>query len=153
MTSRQLCAASAPTTVVVLACPEMKGTGLRSLAWELEKTGTDLCVAPALIDVVGPRTMIRPTAGLTLLHLDHPQLTDVQQVTKDLFDRCAAAAALLMLAPLLSVLAASICWMAAGRCCTSRSGWARTVVAFRMIQVPDHGYGCRDAPRGVADQQ
>ena len=33
-------------TVAVLACPEMDGIRLRSLAWELEKTGTDLCVAP-----------------------------------------------------------------------------------------------------------
>ncbi len=29
-------------TVAVLACPEMDGVRLRSLAWELEKTGTDL---------------------------------------------------------------------------------------------------------------
>ena len=97
-------------TVVVLACPEMNGSRLRSLAWELEMTDTDLCVAPALMDVAGPRTMIRPTAGLTLLHLDHPQLTDGQQVIKDLFDRCAAAAALLMLAPLLAALAVTI-WL------------------------------------------
>ena len=61
-------------TVAVLACPEMDGVRLRSLAWELEKTGTDLCVSPALLDVAGPRTTIRPTAGLTLLHVDHPQL-------------------------------------------------------------------------------
>ena len=62
-------------TVAVLACPEMNGIKLRSLAWELEKTGTDLCVSPALLDVAGPRTTIRPTAGLTLLHVDHPQLS------------------------------------------------------------------------------
>ena len=43
-------------TVAVLACPEMDGVALRRLAWELEKEGTDLCVAPALIDVAGPRT-------------------------------------------------------------------------------------------------
>ena len=61
-------------TVAVLACPEMDGIRLRSLAWELEKTGTDLCVSPALLDVAGPRMTIRPTAGLTLLHVDHPQL-------------------------------------------------------------------------------
>ena len=41
-------------TVAVLACPEMSGIRLRELAWELEKTGTDLCVAPALLDVAGP---------------------------------------------------------------------------------------------------
>ena len=87
------------------ACPEMDGVRLRSLAWELEKTGTDLCVSPALLDVAGPRTTIRPTAGLTLLHVDHPQLAGFRLVLKDLFDRCAAAAALVMLAPVMALLA------------------------------------------------
>jgi exopolysaccharide biosynthesis polyprenyl glycosylphosphotransferase len=97
-------------TVAVLACPEMNGIKLRGLAWELEKTGTDLCVSPALLDVAGPRTTIRPTAGLTLLHVDHPQLGGVRLVMKGLFDRCAAAAALIMLGPLLAVLCATI-WL------------------------------------------
>jgi exopolysaccharide biosynthesis polyprenyl glycosylphosphotransferase len=95
-------------TVAVTACPEMNGVRLRGLAWELEKTGTDLCVSPALLDVAGPRTTIRPTAGLTLLHVDHPQLTGIRLVIKDLFDRCAAAAALVMLAPVMALLAISI---------------------------------------------
>jgi exopolysaccharide biosynthesis polyprenyl glycosylphosphotransferase len=97
-------------TVAVLACPEMDGVRLRSLAWELEKTGTDLCVSPALLDVAGPRTTIRPTAGLTLLHVDHPQLEGIGLVIKDLFDRCVAGAALIMLAPLMAVLALTI-WL------------------------------------------
>jgi exopolysaccharide biosynthesis polyprenyl glycosylphosphotransferase len=95
-------------TVAVTACPEMNGIRLRGLAWELEKTGTDLCVSPALLDVAGPRTTIRPTAGLTLLHVDHPQLTGFRLVIKDLFDRCAAAAALVMLAPIMAVVAIAI---------------------------------------------
>jgi len=97
-------------TVAVTACPEMNSVRLRSLAWELEKTGTDLCVSPALLDVAGPRTTIRPTAGLTLLHVDHPQLAGFRLLLKGLFDRCAAAAALIMLAPLMAILAASV-WM------------------------------------------
>jgi exopolysaccharide biosynthesis polyprenyl glycosylphosphotransferase len=95
-------------TVAVTTCPEMNGIRLRGLAWELEKTGTDLCVSPALLDVAGPRTTIRPTAGLTLLHVDHPQLTGFRLVIKDLFDRCAAAAALVVLAPILAVVAIAI---------------------------------------------
>jgi exopolysaccharide biosynthesis polyprenyl glycosylphosphotransferase len=95
-------------TVAVLACPEIDGIRLRGLAWELEKTGTDLCVSPALLDVAGPRTTIRPTAGLTLLHVDHPQLTGIRVLAKDLFDRLTAAAALIMLAPLMLILAAAI---------------------------------------------
>jgi exopolysaccharide biosynthesis polyprenyl glycosylphosphotransferase len=95
-------------TVAVLACPEMDGVRLRGLAWELEETGTDLCVSPALLDVAGPRTTIRSTAGLTLLHVDHPQLNGARLVVKGLFDRCVAAVALVLLAPLLLVLAAAI---------------------------------------------
>jgi exopolysaccharide biosynthesis polyprenyl glycosylphosphotransferase len=95
-------------TVAVTACPEMNGIRLRGLAWELEKTGTDLCVSPALLDVAGPRTTIRPTAGLTLLHVDHPELAGFRLVIKDLFDRCVAAAALVMLAPVLAVVAVAI---------------------------------------------
>ena len=95
-------------TVAVLSCPEMDGVKLRTLAWELEKTGTDLCVAPALLDVAGPRTTVRPTAGLTLLHVDHPQLSGPRQVVKDLFDRSVAAFGLLMISPLLLSIAAAI---------------------------------------------
>lgn len=95
-------------TVAVLACPEMGGIRLRSLAWELEKTGTDLCVSPALLDVAGPRPTIGPTAGMTLLHVDHSRLSGPRLVLKDLFDRCAAAAALIFLAPLMVLLAVAI---------------------------------------------
>jgi exopolysaccharide biosynthesis polyprenyl glycosylphosphotransferase len=97
-------------TVAVLACPEMNGIRLRGLAWELEKTGTDLCVSPALLDVAGPRTTIRPTAGLTLLHVDHPQLSGPRLLIKDLFDRCVAAVGLIVLSPLVAVVALMI-WL------------------------------------------
>jgi exopolysaccharide biosynthesis polyprenyl glycosylphosphotransferase len=95
-------------TVAVLSCPEMDGVKLRTLAWELEKTGTELCVAPALLDVAGPRTTVRPTAGLTLLHVDHPQLSGPRQAVKDVFDRSAAAVGLMALSPLLLAIAAAI---------------------------------------------
>jgi exopolysaccharide biosynthesis polyprenyl glycosylphosphotransferase len=92
-------------TVAVLSCPEIDGHRLRTLAWKLEKTGTDLCVAPALLDVAGPRTTVRSTAGLTLLHVDHPRLSGPRQILKDLFDRSAAGAALMLLAPVMLTIA------------------------------------------------
>jgi exopolysaccharide biosynthesis polyprenyl glycosylphosphotransferase len=95
-------------TVAVLSCPEMSGIRLRELAWELEETGTDLCVAPALIDVAGPRTTIRPVAGLPLLQLDHPELAGGKQVIKAVFDRLAAGLALVVLAPVFVVVAVAI---------------------------------------------
>jgi exopolysaccharide biosynthesis polyprenyl glycosylphosphotransferase len=95
-------------TVAVLACPEMSGIRLRELAWELEATGTDLCVAPALIDVAGPRTTIRPVAGLPLLQLDHPELAGGKQMIKTGFDRVAAGLALVLLAPVFVAIAVAI---------------------------------------------
>jgi exopolysaccharide biosynthesis polyprenyl glycosylphosphotransferase len=127
-------------TVAVLACPEMDGIRLRRLAWELEKTGTDLCVSPALLDVAGPRTTIRPTAGLTLLHVDHPQLAGFRQVVKGLFDRCAAAAALIMLAPVMAALAATI-WLSDGgpalftQVRVGKDGRAFRIYKFRTMVV------------------
>jgi exopolysaccharide biosynthesis polyprenyl glycosylphosphotransferase len=95
-------------TVAVLSCPEMDGKRLRELAWELEKTGTDLCVAPALLDVAGPRTTIRPVAGLPLLHVDHAELAGGKQVLKGVFDKVLAALALILLAPVFAGIAAAI---------------------------------------------
>ncbi|HUY51608.1 MAG TPA: sugar transferase [Streptosporangiaceae bacterium] len=95
-------------TVAVLACPEMNGVRLRELAWELEKSGTDLCVASALLDVAGPRTTIRPVAGLPLLHVDHPELGGGKQVIKGAFDRVTALLTLIMLAPLFAIIALAI---------------------------------------------
>lgn len=92
-------------TVAVLACPEMSGARLRELAWDLEKTNTDLCVAPALLDVAGPRTSIRPVAGLPLLHVDYPDFIGVRRFVKTVFDRAFAASAIMLLSPLLLTVA------------------------------------------------
>jgi exopolysaccharide biosynthesis polyprenyl glycosylphosphotransferase len=95
-------------TVAVLACPELNGVRLRRLAWALEKTSTDLCLAPALLDVAGPRTNVRAAAGLPLLYVDHPNLSGLRQVIKGVFDKVAAASALLLLSPLLLAIGIAI---------------------------------------------
>jgi len=95
-------------TVAVLACPEMAGQRLRQLAWELEKTGTELCVAPALLDVAGPRTTIRPVAGLPLLHVDHPEFGGARLVVKGAFDKLVALAGLALALPLFLMIALAI---------------------------------------------
>ena len=94
--------------VAVLSCPEMSSTRLRELAWALEKTNTSLCVAPALLDVAGPRTSIRPAAGLPLLYMDHPEFTGVPRLLKAIFDRTLASVALLFLGPIMAVIALMI---------------------------------------------
>ncbi len=95
-------------TVAVVNCAQMDSVRLRELSWALEGTGTDLCVAPALIDLAGPRTTIRPVAGLPLVHLEHANLTGPQRIVKGIFDRTLAASALILLSPLLLAIACAI---------------------------------------------
>jgi exopolysaccharide biosynthesis polyprenyl glycosylphosphotransferase len=94
--------------VAVLACPEMDGLALRRLAWELEKDGTDLCVAPALMDVAGPRTTVRSVAGLPLLQVDHAELAGIKRVIKTFSDMFIATAALIAFSPLMVFIAVAI---------------------------------------------
>ncbi|HKB32137.1 MAG TPA: sugar transferase [Streptosporangiaceae bacterium] len=131
---------SGADTVAVLGCPEMDGLRLRRLAWDLEKTGTDLCVAPALMDVAGPRTTIRPVAGLPLLHVDHPELAGARRVMKALFDKTAAAAGLIALAPLFAAIALAIRFREGGpvlfrQTRVGKDGRTFTVYKFRTMVV------------------
>ena len=128
-------------TVAVLACPEMAGDRLRQLAWDLEKTGTDLCVAPALLDVAGPRTTIRPVAGLPLLHLDHPEFNGFRLIVKAAFDRVFAFVALVLSVPLIGLIALLIRLDDGGpvmfrQTRVGKDGRAFSVFKFRTM-VPD----------------
>ncbi|WP_405395228.1 sugar transferase [Microbispora hainanensis] len=88
-------------TVAVLSCPELDGSMLRRLTWQLEETGTELYVASALMEVAGPRISIRPVAGLPLLHVAHPDLRGARQFVKSVFDRVVAAITLIVILPVL----------------------------------------------------
>ena len=128
-------------TVAVLACPEMDGLALRRLAWELEKEGTDLCVAPALMDVAGPRTTIRPVAGLPLLHVDHAELTGAKQAIKSFFDKAIATVGLCVFSPLLAFIAIAIMLRDGGpvlfaQTRVGKDGQPFTLLKFRTM-VPD----------------
>ncbi|WP_233492531.1 sugar transferase [Blastococcus sp. TF02A-30] len=94
--------------VAVMPCPELDGPTLRRLGWDLEKTRAELLLAPAVTDVVGSRVSIRPVCGLPLLHMERPELTGVRRLTKELFDRSAAFAGILLLMPVLLGLAVAV---------------------------------------------
>ena len=127
-------------TVAVVNCAQMDSVRLRDLAWALEKTGTDLCVAPALLDLAGPRTTIRPVAGLPLVHLDHANLSGPKQILKAMFDRTLAASALLLLSPLLIAVACMIHFTDGGPILfrhtrIGKDGLPFTVYKFRSMVV------------------
>jgi exopolysaccharide biosynthesis polyprenyl glycosylphosphotransferase len=128
-------------TVAVLACPELDGVALRRLAWQLEKDAVDLVVAPALMEVAGPRTSIRPVAGLPLLHVEHPELSGGRRLAKSAFDRVGAGLALIFLWPVLACIAVAIRLDSKGPALfrqvrVGRDGREFTVLKFRTM-VPD----------------
>lgn len=94
--------------VAVLPSPELDGSALRRLGWQLEATRAELLVAPAVMEVVGPRIAIRPICGLPLLHVERPEFTGVRRAVKNVFDRCAASVGLLALLPVLLVLTVAV---------------------------------------------
>jgi exopolysaccharide biosynthesis polyprenyl glycosylphosphotransferase len=126
-------------TVAVLACPEMDGLALRRLAWRLERTHTELVVAPALMEVAGPRTTIRPVAGLPLLHVEHPELSGARQLVKNVFDRVVAAGLVVLLSPLLITLAVAVRATSPGpvlfrQTRVGKDGALFTIVKFRTMR-------------------
>jgi exopolysaccharide biosynthesis polyprenyl glycosylphosphotransferase len=90
-------------TVAVAASPGINGEALRHLSYDLEGTGVDLLVAPALTNVAGTRVSIRPVSGLPLLHVEEPEFTGSRRLVKGLFDRVAALIGLVALAPVLII--------------------------------------------------
>jgi exopolysaccharide biosynthesis polyprenyl glycosylphosphotransferase len=95
-------------TVAVTTSGELTAIRLRRLGWQLEGTGVDMVLAPALTDVAGPRIHTRPVAGLPLIHVEAPEFRGGRKLVKGFFDRSAALIALTLAAPLLVVIAIAI---------------------------------------------
>ncbi|MGH4019207.1 MAG: sugar transferase [Pseudonocardiaceae bacterium] len=95
---------------VVAVAPDAHWTRqrLRELAWDLEGVPTELVVAPALMEVTGPRLHVDPVYGLTLLRVSQPTFSGGRWVFKAAIDRTAALLALLVLAPVLLAVALAI---------------------------------------------
>jgi len=94
--------------LAVTTCVEFGGPELRRVCWALENTDVDVVVAPALIEVAGPRLHIRPVARLPLLHVEKPEFTGGRRIVKGTFDRILAVAALSLLSPLLVAIAVAV---------------------------------------------
>jgi exopolysaccharide biosynthesis polyprenyl glycosylphosphotransferase len=107
----QVAAALAATgcDVVALTATERLGPrGIRALSWELEKLNVDLMVAPQVVDVAGPRLMMRPVAGLPLIHVEKPQYNGAKRFQKRAFDVAFSVLALLFTLPVTIAVAAAV---------------------------------------------
>lgn len=101
--------AQSGATAVAVTCAETLGhSAMRELSWDLEGMHVDLLVAPGVADVAGPRMLVRPVAGLPLLHIDKPRYEGANKFLKAAFDRIGAAIILCLLAPVLLACAVAV---------------------------------------------
>lgn len=99
--ARDAVALCGATTVAVTSAEALGHSAMRELSWDLEGMNVDMLVSPGVIDVAGPRMMVRPVAGLPLLHIDKPRYEGANRFLKAAFDRLGALALLLVLTPVL----------------------------------------------------
>lgn len=83
-------------------------TRTRKLSWDLEEIGSELLIAPVLMDVVGPRLHIAPIAGLPLLRMSAPRYSGPAWAVKNIADRMLALAMVVLLAPALLAIAVAV---------------------------------------------
>lgn len=99
---------SGADTVAVTATEELGHEGIRQLVWDLEPYDVDLVVSPGVVDVAGPRLLMRPVAGLPLIHVEKPTYQGSKRIGKTVFDIVFAVFALVMVSPILAVTAIAI---------------------------------------------
>jgi exopolysaccharide biosynthesis polyprenyl glycosylphosphotransferase len=91
-------------TVMATSSEHLSADRIRDLAWHLDPSH-HLVVAPSLTDVGGSRIHLRPAAGLPLIHVETPHVKGAGRVMKRVFDVVVSSLALLVLAPVLTVIA------------------------------------------------
>lgn len=103
------------------------------LAWP-RRYGTDLIVAPALIDVAGPRVVMSPVEGLALVHVDAPMFTGMRYVVKSVLDWALALIAVVILTIPMLVIGMAIKATSSGPMLFHQERVGRNGQTFRMLK-------------------
>lgn len=93
------------SAVAVTGADAITSETVRQLGWDLEGKGIDLALTLSLVDVAGPRVLMRPVNGLPMMYVDEARFTGGKYVLKSLFDWAMAAMITVVLLPVLAVVA------------------------------------------------
>jgi exopolysaccharide biosynthesis polyprenyl glycosylphosphotransferase len=126
--------------VAVASSPTMSGQALRRLGWALEQRDVDLLIAPGIVEVAGPRLSLRPSSGLSMLHVERPVSSGLRYRLKMALDRLIALFALIVFSPLLFVIALLIRYDSRGPALfrqhrVGEAGQVFPIVKFRTMVV------------------
>ena len=127
--------------VAVIGHGRFEQATLQQVAWQLERSGVDLLVAPDVVDLAGPRIRVAPVMGLPLLYIGEPRIRRRSQVLKALYERLLAVPLLALAAPVMAVVAVLIRLDSAGPVLYSQERIGHNAKPFRMLKfrtmVPD----------------
>ncbi|MGV9669294.1 sugar transferase [Gordonia sp. NPDC003504] len=96
------------TTVAVTSAEALGHEAMQELSWDLEGRQIEMLVSPGVTDVAGPRMLVRPVAGLPLLHIDKPRYEGANKFRKAALDRLGAVLMLIALSPILLLVAFAV---------------------------------------------
>jgi len=98
-------ARSGADTVAITSTDQLPPFKVKQISWALEAGRQHLVLAPSIVDVAGPRIHTRPAAGLPLIHVETPRMSQSQRFFKRAVDVLASTLGVLALTPALLVLA------------------------------------------------
>ncbi len=136
--------ATGADTVGITSSDEMRANRVREISWTLEPGRQHLLMAPSITDVAGPRVHTREVAGLPLLHVETPRLTEGQRFTKRAFDIVAGTLALIVASPILLIVAILVKITSPGPLLFSQERIGRNGEPFRMLKFRSMRVGAED---------
>jgi exopolysaccharide biosynthesis polyprenyl glycosylphosphotransferase len=124
----------------VAVTDESVGDDLPALTALVQRAGADLLVAPAIVDVAGPRMAVRSLAGVPLVQVKEPTFSGPQRLAKEIVDRATGVFGLLAMAPVIATVAIAIKLDDGGpvffrQVRVGRDGTFFTMVKFRTMVV------------------
>ncbi len=127
--------------VVLTSSSDLTTELVKHVGWDLEASGINLALAPALVDIAGQRIVTSPVAGTNLLHVDEPRFDGPRYVIKSVTDWVAALVLTILLAPVLLTIAVLVKTTSAGPLFFVQQRVGRGGTHFGMLKfrsmVPD----------------
>lgn len=139
-------------SVAVGGCDSLTSAVVRNLGWELEVTGTELIVVPGLVDVAGPRVLMSPAEGLSLVHIDAPVFSGGKYLAKTVIDWLLALMAVVVLAVPLALVAVAVKASSPGTVLYHQERIGRDGRPFRMLKFRSMRTGADTEIASLADQ-
>lgn len=94
--------------VALAGSEDLPPDDVRRIGWDLESTGVDLMVTPAITEVAGTRIHTRPVGGMPLMYVESPSYEAGAKVAKSVIDFGAAWIALILVSPIMLATAVAV---------------------------------------------